>query len=90
MQRYLQPQPQKADKQHATEKAVANAMVRAAMSGTADKVILPMQDVLQLGAEARINTPSTTSGNWVWRMEKGAATRALAAELRTLAQTYGR
>lgn len=37
-----------------------------------DKVIVPMQDFLSLGGEARMNLPGTTGGNWGWRMEPGA------------------
>ena len=42
--------------------------VRAAMSSVADMAIIPMQDYLGLGSEARINIPSTLGTNWMWRM----------------------
>ncbi|MBR5968936.1 MAG: 4-alpha-glucanotransferase [Lachnospiraceae bacterium] len=70
--------------------AVTEAMVRAALASTADTAVIPMQDLLVLGADARINTPSTIGNNWVWRMKSGAASKALAARLRALADVYGR
>ena len=42
-------------------------MMRAAWSSVADMAIVPMQDILGLGSEARINTPSTLGENWKWR-----------------------
>lgn len=56
----------------------------------ADTAVIPMQDYLGLGSEARINTPSTLGGNWEWRMERGACTEALSAHMLELAQLYGR
>jgi 4-alpha-glucanotransferase len=43
-------------------------MIRALLASVADTVVFPMQDVLGLGSEARMNTPSVASGNWRWRM----------------------
>ncbi|MBQ6733612.1 MAG: 4-alpha-glucanotransferase [Lachnospiraceae bacterium] len=88
--KYLQPQLLKAEKKEAEGKAVTRAMVTAALASTADTAVLPMQDLLLLGAEARINTPSTIGENWVWRMEQGAASKALAKEFRAQAEVYGR
>ena len=56
----------------------------------ADTAIIPMQDYLNLGDEARINTPSTLGGNWVWRMRDDACTAELAKKMCVLAKTYGR
>lgn len=50
----------------------------------------PMQDLLGLGAGARMNTPGTSTGNWQWRMTPGATTGALAADLAALGQRTGR
>ncbi|MDI6876982.1 MAG: 4-alpha-glucanotransferase [Methanomicrobiales archaeon] len=47
---------------------VSGELVRLAMQSVANTAILPMQDLLGLGAEARINRPATTSGNWRWRL----------------------
>jgi 4-alpha-glucanotransferase len=65
-------------------------MVRAAMASVGNLCVIPMQDWLLLGDEARINTPSTTGSNWVWRMADGAASPALAGQIRRMTQTYGR
>jgi 4-alpha-glucanotransferase len=43
-------------------------MIRSLMQSVADTVVFPMQDLLGLGSEARMNTPSTASGNWRWRL----------------------
>ena len=64
-------------------------MIRELMKSVADTVIFPMQDVMGLGTEARMNTPSTKSGNWRWRME-GRARAEDARTLRAMAQLYGR
>ena len=70
--------------------SVTPAMVRAAMESVADTCIIPMQDYLGLGAEARINTPGTMGDNWCWRMLPGTADRKLAAKIRALTKMYGR
>ena len=66
------------------------ALIRAALSSVADLAVIPMQDYLGLGSEARINTPSTVGQNWKWRMEAGAFTEELAAKMREYAALYGR
>ncbi len=48
------------------------------------------QDLLQLGSEARFNTPGTTEGNWGWRMPPGSLTGPLAAQYAALNQVFGR
>ncbi|HKD95558.1 MAG TPA: 4-alpha-glucanotransferase [Gaiellaceae bacterium] len=52
--------------------------------------IIPAQDVLGLGSEARMNRPGRTGGNWRWQLEQGALTPALARRLRRLAEQHGR
>ena len=59
-------------------------MMRIVMESPARGSIIPMQDVLRLGSEARMNTPATTSGNWRWRMSSDYASDSLAAELAEL------
>ena len=49
-----------------------------------------MQDILELDDTARMNTPSTIGGNWLWRLSPGQFTDELARELRRLAELYGR
>ena len=57
-------------------------LIRLAMMSVADTVIFPMQDILSLGAESRMNRPGTEAGNWRWQLEKDqirpAVTRNLA------------
>jgi 4-alpha-glucanotransferase len=64
--------------------------IRAVLGSVADTAIVPMQDVLGLGHDARMNQPATSSGNWRWRMDAGAATDSIARRLGTLAEVYGR
>jgi 4-alpha-glucanotransferase len=68
----------------------AKALVRELMKSTAAWAVFPMQDILGLGAEARMNTPSTLGGNWTWRMEEGAFSSGAARELARLSRMYGR
>lgn len=65
-------------------------MMRGAWSSVADLAIVQMQDVLGLGDEARINTPSTVGENWRWRMDKKALTPKLAQKLRHYMELYRR
>jgi len=51
---------------------------------------VPMQDVLGLGSDARMNVPGSESGNWGWQLQPGALTPELAARLRDAAETAGR
>jgi 4-alpha-glucanotransferase len=64
--------------------------IRGAFSSTADTCIIPMQDYLGLGDEARMNTPSTLGNNWVWRMKEDALTDELAEKIAKLTRIYGR
>jgi 4-alpha-glucanotransferase len=65
-------------------------MIRAAMMSVADICIIPMQDYLELGSEARINTPSTLGNNWKWRVLPDVFTKRLAGRLQELASLYAR
>ena len=58
-----------------------DAFIRGLFSSPADTVVVPMQDVLGLGTEARMNYPGTVGGNWLWRMKDGALTPALSMKL---------
>jgi len=64
--------------------------IRAAYSSVADLAVIPMQDFLGLGSEARINTPSTLGNNWKWRMTKGSFTEELAGKIKDMTALYGR
>jgi 4-alpha-glucanotransferase len=65
-------------------------MIRAAYSSVADTAIVPMQDILGLGKDARMNTPATSSGNWAWRLADDALNDGIAATLFEMTETYGR
>ena len=65
-------------------------MIRAVLSSVADVAIVPLQDVLGLGGDARMNLPGTTKGNWKWRCRSGVLTDALATKLRSLTTIYDR
>lgn len=65
-------------------------MIRLAMASVAKVAIIPMQDLLGLGAEARMNYPAKKKGNWLWRMQKGQATAGVARALKEMAETYSR
>jgi 4-alpha-glucanotransferase len=52
--------------------------------------VLPAQDLLDLGAAARLNRPGTISGNWSWRLPQESLTQALALRYRDLNQLYNR
>lgn len=60
---------------------VVRSLVDAALGSAAHLVIVPAQDLLGLGAEARMNVPGVGEGNWSWRMEPGALTDAVAVDL---------
>ncbi len=65
-------------------------LLRKLLGGGSNLVVLPMQDLLGLGTEARTNTPATTEGNWQWRMEEQAANKKLATRLRGWLEEAGR
>jgi len=65
-------------------------LIRLVMSSIARIAIIPMQDVLGLGHEARMNRPATIRGNWRWRLRPGQITTAVARKLKDLTQIYGR
>ncbi len=73
------------------EKELTGAFVRAALGSVADLAVIPMQDYLELGSEARINMPSTLGGNnWRWRLTKKMLKPELAARMARMAELYGR
>ncbi|ADL35162.1 4-alpha-glucanotransferase Mal77A [Butyrivibrio proteoclasticus B316] len=65
-------------------------LIRAAFASVSDTAIIPMQDYLELDMSARVNTPSTLGGNWVWRMKKDALTDELCGKMHDFARIYGR
>jgi len=73
-----------------TDRERAEAFIRLAMSSVSNLCIIPMQDWLGLDGKARINTPSTLGGNWVWRMKSGAFSHALARRIYRITKLYAR
>ena len=66
------------------------AFIQTIMASVADTVLVPIQDVLGLGTEARMNLPGRPDGNWRWRMRPGSPRADDAARLRGLVQMYDR
>jgi 4-alpha-glucanotransferase len=66
------------------------AFIRAALNSVADLALVPLQDVLGLGSEARMNTPSLERGNWSWRLAPGQFTPELTAKLANLVEVTDR
>jgi len=64
--------------------------IRAVLSSVADTAIVPLQDLLGLGTEGRMNLPNTTQGNWSWRFKHDGLTGDHSERLRDLTDTYGR
>src|SRR5271163_4483329 len=73
-----------------SEDGIHWAFIRAAQGSPANLSIIPLQDVLGLGSEARMNTPSLHGGNWRWRVDQGRLTGDLAAKLALLAEVTDR
>jgi len=66
------------------------SFIRALMASVASTVVFPAQDLLGLGSAARMNMPSTLGTNWLWRLEPGALTPAIAARLAEMVKLYDR
>ncbi|MBN2191043.1 MAG: 4-alpha-glucanotransferase [Candidatus Aureabacteria bacterium] len=66
------------------------AFIRALMVSVADFVIFPLQDILGLGSEARMNTPSTSEGNWGWRYTRDMLKDSYRKKLKDFCVIYGR
>ncbi len=64
--------------------------IRALFMSVSDTVIIPMQDWLCLGSEARMNVPSIASGNWVWRLRGDELSRELSEEIADMTRLYFR
>ena len=65
-------------------------LIRLLMMSAADTVILPLQDVLGLGSDARMNTPATRECNWAWRFKSDQLTPDIASRLRDMTEMYAR
>ncbi len=66
------------------------ALIREAQASVARLAVVPAQDLLDLGSEARMNTPAVAAGNWGWRYEPGQLTEGIAGHLAEMAVMFGR
>jgi len=73
-----------------TPGSMPDALLRAALGSVGQLAVIPVQDVLSLGSEARLNTPGTVTGNWSWRLRRDALTPELAQRCSLLNSIYGR
>jgi len=73
-----------------TPGSMPRVMNRAALGSVCELAIIPLQDLLGLGSEARINTPGTTQGNWLWQVPSGALSADLARHCAQLNRVFGR
>ena len=69
---------------------IVDALLRAAFASVGQLAVLPAQDLLHLGSEARLNRPGTITGNWSWRLPVESLTTELAARYRDLVQLHNR
>ncbi|MGJ3246179.1 MAG: 4-alpha-glucanotransferase [Elainellaceae cyanobacterium] len=65
-------------------------MIRLALSSVANQAIFPLQDILGLNSDSRMNQPGQPSGNWTWKYFPHMLTSELGDRLRSLTETYGR
>lgn len=72
------------------QEPASGQMIRACLGSTAAYAVFPLQDVLDIGKEGRMNTPGVAAGNWNWRFQKGVLTKKVAKRLKKLSQLYGR
>jgi len=73
-----------------SDETIVEDLAREALRSPAAMAVLPVQDLLGVGAEGRMNYPGREMGNWSWRMRRGSLTRALARRWRRLLGVYGR
>lgn len=73
-----------------TAETVHWAMIRLALSSVANLAIVPLQDLLGLGTEARMNTPGKADSNWQWRFDSSVLTPTVRQQLTELTELYGR
>jgi 4-alpha-glucanotransferase len=69
---------------------VAWDLIRLAWSSVADLAVTPLQDVLSLGSEARMNTPGRAAGNWAWRYQEWQLAGGVLDRLAEMTELYGR
>jgi 4-alpha-glucanotransferase len=72
------------------ETTINAAMIRLCYSSIAEIAIIPMQDIMQLGDAAKMNTPGKASGNWAWRVDEGFIAEKTINWLKSETELYGR
>ena len=72
------------------EESIHREFIRLAMMSVANICIIPMQDVLGLGEDAKMNRPAKTEGNWQWRLKPDQINPSLLEKLKEITETYGR
>lgn len=65
-------------------------LIRTIMASVANVAITPMQDILGLDSQSRMNLPGTLGGNWKWRIKPGATTTTIATQLKQMVSLYDR
>ena len=73
-----------------TDQPIHWVLIRGVLASVADTAVIPLQDVLGLGSDARMNLPGSSSGNWRWRCRPGVLSPDLAEHLKKLNQVYDR
>jgi len=66
------------------------ALIQEALKSVSQFAIIPMQDILELGSDARMNTPSVLGGNWLWRMRSDDFNESRQTWLKAVSLRYGR
>jgi len=72
------------------ERDISWSFIKLAWGSVASMAIVPLQDILKLGSEARMNTPGTPSGNWKWRFKSGDLSDTQAIRLKKMTRIFGR
>ena len=73
-----------------SEEKVCWTLIEAVYQSKANFVIVPLQDILCLDNQARMNYPGTVNGNWLWRYKRGDITEEMQGKLAILSQRYHR
>ena len=67
-----------------------DALVQSALASVASLAVIPMQDILELGTDHRMNVPGTIEGNWIWRFNWDQLTEQRIQRLDYVVALYGR
>ena len=75
---------------YGSDREICQDLICLVMRSVAKLCVIPMQDYLGLGAEARVNTPSTLGNNWQWRLLEGEIKGNLTEKIWKMTKWYGR